>query len=411
MNSDLKRLFDNFLSLSLLKVCNLLLPLVTLPYLINTLSVEKYGVIVLSLSIAMYFQTFIEYGFNLSATREIAKSRSSKNKLEFIYSKVMLSKLILLSISTLLLYSALYFFPAFYESKRTYSLISLILIGYALFPEWFFRGMERMRYIALLDFCIKISFTICVFSFIKDEKDVWLYPTMLGCALIIVSIISHLIIAISFGVRFKYIRIKTVYRNLKKSFPLFVNQFFPNLYNNTTTFLVGIILGSYAVGVFGAIKQVVTTLNVFNSVSTTVLYPYLNRNKHHFSKYAILYLSLLTFITMAFISLSGVVISYLDIDRESSSLVYSILAIGVLFIGVYSVFSTNYLLTYNKDKLVMKITSYTSIVGFLSSYPLITSFGLIGAALNVFLCQVTLGTTAFWFYKKHTKEKLGLINE
>ncbi|TOJ61674.1 oligosaccharide flippase family protein, partial [Vibrio parahaemolyticus] len=90
MQSDIKRLIENFFSLSLLKLCNLILPLVTLPYLIKTLSVGTYGVIVMSLSIAMYFQTLIEYGFNLSATRDIARNRENKRRLDLIYSKVII---------------------------------------------------------------------------------------------------------------------------------------------------------------------------------------------------------------------------------------------------------------------------------------------------------------------------------
>ncbi len=403
MQSDIKRLIENFFSLSLLKLCNLILPLVTLPYLIKTLSVGTYGVIVMSLSIAMYFQTLIEYGFNLSATRDIARNRENKRRLDLIYSKVIISKIFLLIISLILLYVVLMFLPNFNENRLTYILIGLILIGYAIFPEWFFRGVEEMRYIALLDFTVKISFTIGVFLFIKSESELWLYPAMLGGAYIIVSIISHFIILTRFKVKFKLVKLTCIKKTLIKTFPLFVNQFFPNLYNNTTTFLVGLILGNYAVGVYGAIKQIVSALNVFNSVSTTVLYPYLNRNKHHFKKFSKFYLIILFLISLMFILMSGPILSYLNIDDSNSVIIFSILVFGVFNIGIYSVFSTNYLLTYNKDRLVMKVTIFTSVIGFILSFPLIYFSGLLGAAINVFFCQLLLASISFVFYIKHRK--------
>ena len=61
-NKDINRLVKNFFSLSVLKVINLILPFVTLPYLIKTLGLEKYGAIVLGLSLVAYFQSLTDYG-------------------------------------------------------------------------------------------------------------------------------------------------------------------------------------------------------------------------------------------------------------------------------------------------------------------------------------------------------------
>gem|GEM_PF-6145372 len=58
------RLADNFFSLSALKVLNLILPLVTLPYLIKVLGFHYYGAIILALSLVAYFQALTDYGFN-----------------------------------------------------------------------------------------------------------------------------------------------------------------------------------------------------------------------------------------------------------------------------------------------------------------------------------------------------------
>lgn len=404
MNKDIKRLVDNFFSLALLKVFNLLLPLVTLPYLLNVLKIENYGVIVFALSLTMYFQTVIDYGFNLSATRDIAKNRNNFVRLQFIYSKVVWCKILLLIVSLLLLTVVVLLVPIFHEERSTFLLAGLILIGHSMFPEWFFRGVEEMRYITLLDLSIKLLFTVGVFLFITGANDGWLYPLMLGGAYIIISILSHILIYIKFNVSLTFVKQKFIYNTLKKTFPLFVNQFFPNLYNNTTTFLVGIILGNYAVGLFGAIKQIVSLLNVFNSVVTTVVFPYLNRNKGAFFKYCRYYLTVLFIVSFVFIFIGNYAFPLLNIDDEIAATVFLILIIGVFNVGIYSVFATNYLLIYKKDKLVMKITVITSVIGFLCSYTLISFFGLIGAAINVCASQFLLGALSYICYKKYREK-------
>ena len=69
ISKDKKRLASNFLSLSALQVFTYVLPLLTLPYLVRVLGVEKYGLVMFAQSVIMFFSILVDYGFNLSATR------------------------------------------------------------------------------------------------------------------------------------------------------------------------------------------------------------------------------------------------------------------------------------------------------------------------------------------------------
>lgn len=401
-SKEVKRLLENFFSLSVLKLVNAILPFVTLPYLIKVLGFQQYGAIVLALSLITYFQAVTDYGFNLSATREIAKHRHSNKQLSYIYSKTMISKIVLLIFSLLCLCGLILCISQFRADFLIYSLMCLMLVGQTLFPEWFFRGVEQMRYITILDLIVKFGFTLGVFLLIKKPEDYWMYPLIFGLSYIFVGVSSNIFLLKKFQIKFIKINLDKIKKNLKSGFPLFVNQFVPNLFNNTTNFLVGIILGKSAAGMFGATRQVIQILTVFNSVVSTVFFPYLVKNKNKFNIYRKAYLGIFLFIFCfvwifhyKFFNLLGV--SYLGLER-----VFLFLLLGVLCIVIYSIYATNYLIVRGKDDIVMKITILASLVGFLCAFPLIKYFGMVGGAVNIFICQLILGVGSYIYFRKHS---------
>ena len=397
---DIRQLMKNFLSLSVLKLVNAVLPFVTLPYLIKVLGLQQYGAIVLALSLIAYFQSVTNYGFNLSATREIARHKSSRKQLSFIYSKTQVSKLYLLLFSLSILIPAVMIVPQFREDLLVYLLMCLMLIGQTMFPEWFFRGVEQMGYITILDLIVKGSFTIGVFILIKSPEDYWLYPLLFGLGYVFIAILSHFLIVKKFKLSVQLVKKNSVIKNLKFGFPLFINQFMPNFYNNTTTFLIGMLLGKQAAGVFGAVRQLVNVLSVLNSVVSTVVFPYLVRRQDKFNLFSKFYMIGFSAIVITLIILHKYILGWMGISDPLSSNIFLILVFGVTCIVFYSIYSTNFLIPRGYDKTVMKLTFIISVVGLLTSYPLITNLGVIGGAINIAFAQLLMGGSAFILYLK-----------
>jgi PST family polysaccharide transporter len=78
--------------LSMIQVVNILIPLIIYPYLILTLGKEVFGLTVFVQTVISYLIILVNFGFNLSATREISIHRSNTIKLSEIVSSVFIIK-------------------------------------------------------------------------------------------------------------------------------------------------------------------------------------------------------------------------------------------------------------------------------------------------------------------------------
>lgn len=82
---------------------------------------------------------------------------------------------------------------------------------------------------------------------------------------------------------------------------------------------------------------------------------------------------------------------YLNITYEHAFYVLLILAISIMGYALYDIFGLNYFIIKRQDKLVMKNTITTSLIGFMTAFPLIYFFGIFGAAINLCLTRWLMG--------------------
>ncbi|EFO2744992.1 O100 family O-antigen flippase, partial [Escherichia coli] len=69
-------LMRNILFLGLIQGSSFLLPLILLPFLIKTLGTETYGKMILYQVFFLYLSTIIDFGYNFSATQNIARNQN-----------------------------------------------------------------------------------------------------------------------------------------------------------------------------------------------------------------------------------------------------------------------------------------------------------------------------------------------
>ncbi|MBC8643446.1 oligosaccharide flippase family protein [Flavobacterium lindanitolerans] len=154
-SQKVKTLFSNFISLSVLQGLNLILPLLTIPYLLKVIGVEKYGILAFINAVVLYFQIVTEYGFNSTATRDISVSSSDKKKVGQLFNEVLSAKLFLLGIGIIVLSILVFSFPFLRKYFDLYFYSYGVVVGMAISPIWLFRGLQQMKYITYINVVFK----------------------------------------------------------------------------------------------------------------------------------------------------------------------------------------------------------------------------------------------------------------
>src|ERR1700730_5513484 len=86
------KLAQKALSLYGVQIATYAVPLVTVPYLARVLGVAAWGLVAIAQGFGSYLGVLGEYGFSLSATREVARHRGDRDRLAHIFASVLGAK-------------------------------------------------------------------------------------------------------------------------------------------------------------------------------------------------------------------------------------------------------------------------------------------------------------------------------
>ncbi|MDP6923141.1 MAG: oligosaccharide flippase family protein, partial [Lutibacter sp.] len=123
--------------------------------------------------------------------------------------------------------------------KALYGYASLLLLPELCSLRWFFKGMEKMKYITIIQFTGTCLYVLLVLLFIRNPSDVSRLPLMEFIAMFIVSVISFVWVLKKYRIQLKALPIKRILDYLRNHFSAFINLLLPSTYGITTVFIVG----------------------------------------------------------------------------------------------------------------------------------------------------------------------------
>jgi PST family polysaccharide transporter len=275
-----KRLLENYFSLLFLQGANFILPLLTLPYLVRVLGTEKFGFVMFAQAFIVFFNIIVDFGFNLSATREISVHRDNKEKITEIFSAVMIIKFILFIISFFILTLIISIFDKFSQDITLYLFTFLMVFGQMLFPVWYFQGMEKMKLVTIVNVISKIIFTVLVFIIIQEKDDYIYVPLINGIGFIFGGILSLIILHITFKQKFKISSFDSLKYYFVDSSQYFLSRISVTLYTSSNAFILGLFTNNTMVGYYVIAEKLYQALQQMYQPVVQTLYPYISKSNN-----------------------------------------------------------------------------------------------------------------------------------
>lgn len=385
-----------FLS-SLKTLTTIVFPLITYPYITRILSVQNIGKINFGQSIVSYFSLLAGLGINTFAIRNGSQIRENHKKLNVFASRVFTINVI----STILACAFLVgitILPTKVAMYRGIILLQGLVVAMSpLAVDWIYTINEDFGYITLRSIVVQLLSLILMFTFVKNEEDVYLYVAL-------TSMSTSLGNVFNFVHSRKYVRLRLVlnthWREYKNSiFLFFVNSIATIIYMNSDTTILGLLKDDYSVGLYSVAVKIYTVVKqVFNAVIVTTIPRLAYLRKKDVAEFENLAKKMLSVSTMFTIPASvGIIILRKELISlisgnayMNASLTLAILAAALFFGILANILANGILICMEQEKCVVKATMVSAVGNATLNFAFIPFLSQNGAAITTLFAEMTV---------------------
>lgn len=265
----------NFVALGLLQGTNFIIPLLVMPYLVRVVGVDKFGIIALIQAVMVYFASLTDYGFTVSATRDVALHKGNSQKLNEIFNAVFSTKLILLLLAAILVAILAIVIP-YFEGKELALLLGFtIVVGQTILPVWFFQGVEQMKYITYLNLVAKLFFTFLIFALIGEANEYYLALLFFGLGNVLSGLVGIWIVVKKFNIKIRLASFQKVSEELRNGWQLFLANISVVSYMNSNIIILGFFTSELITGYYSIVEKILYAMRQILASFLLASYPHI----------------------------------------------------------------------------------------------------------------------------------------
>lgn len=381
---------SNFIFNLIHSTVGLLFPLLTFPYASRILLAEGIGTVQFFQSIIDYVALFSALGIPLYAIREIARVRNDVKETSKTTVEILLLHVGLTAIGYAAVFCMAVFVADIEANVHLFLLLSISLIFNALGCEWFYRGREDFRYIAIRGLIVRILSVIFLFLFVKDKDDIYHY------ALYTLGVTGGNNLLNFIHLR-KFVRLGRLHgdkinpmRHLRPTLHVFALNVIISIYVNLDTVMLGLMTEPATVGYYTAAAKLSRISLTMVNVIGLILLPRMSAlhcegGTDEFNRLAQKSMDITVCINtplfLGVIVMAPVLIRlFCGPSYEPAIKTLTILAPVLPVIGMSNVMGIQILYPQGKEHLVMIATAAGAVVNVILNLALIGSFAQNGAA-------------------------------
>lgn len=397
--AERKVVLGNVLSLSTLQGINYILPLIVMPYLIRVIGPEKFGLLAFAQAFAQYFLILTDYGFSYSATREVSLHRENHKRVSLIFSSVTAVKFVLLLVSFFALALILRFVPRFENDWQVFAFSFGVVVANTLFPVWFYQGIEKMRYISVLNIIGGVICAAGILLLVKEPQDYLYVPLIQSLVFTVIGLAGLYLAFAKFRIRFVFQSYREIIAELKAGWQIFISILAINAYTNTRIFAVGLLTNNVLTGYYSIAEKIANVIQTFPLASfSQAIYPRLSNIFHKNQRRALklmhkiqdstIYIALVA-LPIIFVVAPWIVNIVCGTKYPQATLTLRLLLVAVFFINA-NAFRVQFLLVSGHMDLYSKIHVIIALVGLPLIFILIYYFSYLGAAFSTIITELSI---------------------
>lgn len=268
-----------------LQVVKYVFPLVTLPYLTRVLEPEGYAFYAYVVSFMGFAQVFVDYGFNLSGTKRIARSLSVENE-NRVVGAITEARVLLCLITGIVVMLVAEALPLTCENLPYVFLSFLAVCGKSLVPDFLFQGHEDMGPITTRFLASKSISTVLTFVLVHSMDDIMWVPVLDILSNGVALIWSFVAARKRFGTTIELVALDEVLKELKTSGLYCFSNMAANVFSGFTTLLIGVVVTDAAqVAYWSLAMTAVSAVQSLYSPIVNSLYPHMvNTGDYRFAR-------------------------------------------------------------------------------------------------------------------------------
>ena len=269
----------NALMNTLLTASNMLVSLITIPYVTRILSVERLGDVSFAQSVSTWVSALCMVGINVYGVRECAKVRDDERELARVVRELLTIITITTAVSLAGYATAIVVVPSFaaLAPLMWMFLVGTLMLSYGV--EWFYQGIEQYSYITARSVVFKVAALVATILLVRRPEDYFIY----GGILALVTCGNNLLNLLRLNklVDIRRVRDVNIRRHVRPLVAFGAQSIAQAVYLSFDSTLLGILAsGNYQVGLY----QLATKLKaVMFQVLNAVLGVFIPRLSHHFA--------------------------------------------------------------------------------------------------------------------------------
>lgn len=260
-------------------VVRLILPLLVIPILTRRIDASDFGIYMYAISLSAWLSIFVEYGFNISATREIACAENDE-EISDVVAGTQTAKLLLIVLTIPLLFIAIFAVPVF--ESHAYWAVTAWLLGIltAFSPVYYFQGRENLKIVGFAEVTSGLLMLIAVYFFVQNKEDFYLLAIIvLFARFLSVSALSWKMYVAQKILNLRIFNFKEGYSKLKSGFNIFIFQAAVSLYTSFNVVFLGFFCSPVQVGAYAAAERLMRAGIGFLGQFSNAIFPRLNALK------------------------------------------------------------------------------------------------------------------------------------